>query len=176
MPQSPSDSDDQFHEILGDITPIEQDQHFLKPPHNKPLLQHHTELEPSSFHMEAGPRINEPFSPLYGPESVVDYLKPGVDDRALKKLRQGKMMVNASLDLHGLNKNQADESLLNFFSTAIEQQWRCVKVIHGKGGEDARMKNFCYHFCVQHSQVLALASCTAKDGGTGAMYILLKIR
>jgi DNA-nicking Smr family endonuclease len=108
-------------------------------------------------------------------EADVFFARPGLQYRFLQKLRQGKMTVQATLDLHGLTVNEARDVVSRFLSQSLLQQLRVIKIIHGKGGDKgAILRGRVYQWLPQVSQVLAFCSTIAKDGGTGAVYVLLK--
>ena len=88
------------------------------------------------------------------------------------------MHIEAELDLHGLTAERAEPMLATFLAECQQQQIRCVRVIHGKGwgSRDNRpvLKSKVNYWLRQSDAVLAFCSATIEDGGTGALYILLK--
>jgi DNA-nicking Smr family endonuclease len=62
---------------------------------------------------------------------------------------------------------------------AAQRKLRCVLVIHGKGlnsqGGAAVLRKLARHWLTQHQQVLGYCDAPAKDGGSGAVLVLLKI-
>jgi DNA-nicking Smr family endonuclease len=57
----------------------------------------------------------------------------GVDPRVVRKLRDGAIPVEDSIDLHGLTRAQAAEALDRFVAAARAGGRRCLLVIHGRG-------------------------------------------
>lgn len=171
MTPSSSDSDNHFHDALGDMTPIEQDTHFLQAPKKKPLLNYQRPNHPEKWHRDDPLWVSSTAS--YRPEDSMAFIAPQGNKKLQKALQQGKFIPHASLDLHGKNCEQAHYLLSDFFESALQRSWPCMKIIHGKGGSDAILKNFCYDFCKSHPQTVALSSCPANRGGTGAMYVLI---
>lgn len=171
MTPSSSDSDNHFHDALGDMTPIEQDTHFLQAPKKKPLLNYQRPNHPEKWHKDDLPWVYRTAS--YRPEDSIEYLAPQGNKKLQKALQKGEIIPHASMDLHGHHCEQAHHLLSDFFESALQRGWPCIKIIHGKGGEGATLKNFCYDFCKSHPQTIALSSCPPKRGGTGAMYVLL---
>lgn len=97
--------------------------------------------------------------------------------KRLTALRSGEIVSEARLDLHGLNPDSARTSLCDFIEKQTLQGKRCVLIIHGKGskhGEAPVLKNHVNHWLQQLPQVLAFHSAIPRDGGTGALYVLLK--
>jgi len=117
-----------------------------------------------------------------GPEvgDGVAYRRPGVRDDAMRRLQRGEVPIEAEIDLHGLARHAAHESLRLFLGTALAQGLRCVRVIHGKGlrtgagGPVLRHSVADWLSRVEH--VLAFTSARPADGGTGALYVLLEAR
>jgi len=102
-------------------------------------------------------------------------LDPGIDRRTRDKLRQGKMAVQARLDLHGLSREQAHRAVTAFIGAQQAAGSRCILVVTGKGrgilrGDvprwlcEGRMRQLVLSFSVARKQ----------DGGDGALYVLLR--
>ena len=106
------------------------------------------------------------------------WTRDGVQKTVLKKLRGGRYAIQAELDLHGLTQSQAREELLLFIDEAQRRNRKCVRIIHGKGRKrDLRapvLKPSIDHWLRHHRQVLAFCSARPDDGGTGAVYVLLR--
>lgn len=111
-------------------------------------------------------------------EQSIEFAQPGLQQRLLKRFSQGKLGIDAKLDLHNLVTEEAIEALDDFILEGSQNHWRCVLIIHGKGYSgktgSARLKNLVYDYAVDHKKVLALHSAIGKHGGTGASYLLLK--
>jgi DNA-nicking Smr family endonuclease len=76
-----------------------------------------------------------------------------------------------------LYANPAKEALCQFITEAMHRQQRCVLIIHGKGGQQGTppvIKNLVNRWLPQINEVLAFYSALPKDGGSGAVYVLLK--
>ena len=104
-----------------------------------------------------------------------------VDRRTAESLCRGKMPIEARLDLHGYTRQQAYDALIPFILSAYEQQKRCVLVITGKGGRDALGKGILQQVVPEWLNVPAIrpailmtTPAQPKDGGEGALYILLR--
>ena len=95
-----------------------------------------------------------------------------------RKLRAGQYRTAAELDLHGLNALQAKQMMLAFLHTIQPGMGDCVRIVHGKGNRsDHRgpvLKTKINHWLRQHDRVLAFHSARIVDGGTGAVYVLLR--
>lgn len=108
----------------------------------------------------------------------ITHIKDGVDPRAIKRLRRGHWRVQADIDLHEMTVKVATESLRGFIHEARQHGLTCIKVIHGKGlrsgPEGPKLKRMTASVLARHSQVMAFASAPIHDGGTGAVYVLLR--
>jgi DNA-nicking Smr family endonuclease len=97
---------------------------------------------------------------------------------ALRKLRRGGWPVQDYLDLHGNDSDAARKLLQEFLHTASQHELRCVLVIHGKGlnsrGGEAVLRKLTRHWLTQHPLVLGYCDAPPKEGGSGAVLVLLK--
>lgn len=111
-------------------------------------------------------------------EEFLFFARTGLQYKTQKQLRQGKIIIDDHLDLHGLTIAEARETLLEFIAFAQKQQIRCIRLVHGKGyratAEKPVLKNKVNSWLRQHPDVLAFSSAQPRDGGTGAVYIILK--
>lgn len=111
-------------------------------------------------------------------EEFIFFAHPGLQLKAQKQLRQGKIIVDDHLDLHGLTIDEARQTLLEFINFAQKQQIRCIRLVHGKGyrsnTQKPVLKNKVNSWLRQHPAVLAFSSAQDKDGGTGALYIIIR--
>lgn len=108
-------------------------------------------------------------------ETPLFFAKSGVQQRTLRTLRQGRIAISAELDLHGKTITLARQSLIHFLNRCHKQQLRCVRIIHGKGKDSMPiLKNQLNGWLQQIPSVLAFCSAIPKDGGMGAVYVLLK--
>lgn len=96
----------------------------------------------------------------------------------LRKLRRGQFAIQSTLDVHGLRRNEAHRATQSFLITAQQRQWRCVKIIHGKGLHSPRgvpvLKHRVEISLRQNDDVLAYCSAPTWAGGHGATLVLLR--
>ncbi len=108
----------------------------------------------------------------------LSHTQPGVQRSVLKKLKSGRYSIQNEIDLHGLTVEEARQDLSAFLKEAQELRHLCVRVIHGKGRKTAerapRLKPAVNLWLQRNRQVLAFCSARMNDGGTGAVYVLLK--
>ncbi len=114
----------------------------------------------------------------FGGEPALSYLAPGVQTRVLRKLRRGQIRVQAVLDLHGATQREAHGAVANFLTDAVARDLNCVRIIHGKGHRSGPagpvLKVAVARWLTRRTEVLAYCSARPVDGGTGAVYVLLK--
>ncbi|MGZ4970780.1 MAG: Smr/MutS family protein [Methylobacter sp.] len=112
-------------------------------------------------------------------EDSMSFTASGLQHNVLKKLRKGQFGLDAEIDLHGLNSNEAKRQLLHFLHDCVEDGCRCVHIVHGKGYRSADnhpvLKNNLNIWLRQHKDVQAFCSAPPKDGGTGAVFVLLQL-
>lgn len=118
----------------------------------------------------------EPGEPETGEE--LTYCREGLQHGVLRKLRRGQFRVGAALDLHGMNVAAAHQAMIGFLKTSQRDNITCVRIIHGKGNRSRHkgpvLKHKVNHWLRQRDEVLAFCSARPVDGGTGAIYVLLR--
>lgn len=106
------------------------------------------------------------------------FTRPGVQKRLLADLRRGYLEVELELDLHGLTVSYAEQVLDEFLRDCTRRSVRCALIVHGKGyrseGRQPVLKSKINYWLRLYDQVLAFCSATRRDGGTGAVYLLLR--
>jgi DNA-nicking Smr family endonuclease len=110
-----------------------------------------------------------------------DYLlfaRPGIQKRVVAELQRGRIEPELELDLHGLRVAYAQALLGEFFAHCRDRRVRCARIIHGKGlGSGKRqpvLKCKVNYWLRLRDDVLAFCSAPRRDGGTGAVYVLLR--
>lgn len=101
--------------------------------------------------------------------------------RFMPGLRNGLYSIQEQIDLHGLGRDDARDAVETFIERAARYRACCVKIIHGRGINSPSEKPVLKE-CVQRwlstrrmsRHVVAFASAPLKDGGVGALYVLLK--
>jgi DNA-nicking Smr family endonuclease len=110
----------------------------------------------------------------------LSFRRPHVPESVLLRLRRGQFAVDAEIDLHGLTSAEAKAALREFVAESVHRRMSCVRVIHGKGRRSGPrgpvLKNVVNHWLQRTDDVLAFGSARAVDGGSGAIYVLLRTR
>lgn len=111
-------------------------------------------------------------------EDELSFAQSGVQQTVLRKLRRGQYRIEAELDLHRMTSQQAHDALRDFIVQCQRQHIRCVRIIHGKGlGSENKLpvlKSRLNSWLRQWNNILAFCSARKCDGGTGAVYVLLR--
>jgi DNA-nicking Smr family endonuclease len=105
-------------------------------------------------------------------------------DRAnAERLRRGKHPIEGRLDLHGMTQIEAYRALARFIAEARTAGKRCVLVITGRGaskgpdGGAGVLRAAVPRWLDEpefRTNVLAVAVAQPRDGGGGALYVMLR--
>ena len=110
-------------------------------------------------------------------ESVLFY-RTGLQRKVIRKLKRGEYPCQAELDLHGMNTHQANDVLDEFLSEGMQYDLSCVLIIHGKGYHSENRKGILKPYTIDwlknSPNIRAFCSALPQDGGTGAVYVLLR--
>lgn len=133
------------------------------------------------------PPISSGASGRAAPHSSID---AGLDKRTAQRLKRGKLPIEARLDLHGHTQIQAHRALHGFLDTAVAAGMRCVLVVTGKGSALRRaeaespwtvssgvLREAVPRWLEEpanRARIIAFYPAQARDGGGGALYLLLR--
>lgn len=105
----------------------------------------------------------------------------GFDPGVMRKLKAGDFSAQAHLDLHGLTREEAKPAVEAFIQRSRIAGHRCVLVITGRGLHSTDqlpvLKAGVQQWLTRGKaakQVLGFCSAKPKDGGSGAIYVLLR--
>ncbi|TNF33211.1 MAG: DNA mismatch repair protein MutS [Gammaproteobacteria bacterium] len=183
-----SDDDDAavFRAAMKGVRPLaggEQSRTSPRPPVKKPALRKPDDNQQARRQAALGgdegdAMLVSDYTPVRAPEEYLSWRGPGVQQNLFKQLRTGRMVPEATLDLHGYRLDAASRELPAFIEAAVQRDCRVVRIVHGKGGrEDARnapLKSHVAQWLMQLPWVLAFHSALPTDGGAGAVYVLLR--
>jgi len=102
---------------------------------------------------------------------------PGVDRRTADRLRRGQLAIDTRLDLHGMTRVEAHDRLTQSVAASWEAGRRVLLVITGKG--QGILRDAVPRWLNEGStrrRIIAFCAAQPKDGGGGALYVLLKRR
>ena len=149
-------------ELRADLTP--------KPP--RPTVRQRPAVQRIAAHatIQLADRLEDRDEPTY--------LHPGVSMQVLRDLRRGRWAIQREIDLHGYTRDTAREALGQFLSRSLQQGFRCVRVVTGQGlrsaGQMAVLRVLTRNWLAQCTEVLAYCDAKPKDGGAGALIVLLR--
>jgi DNA-nicking Smr family endonuclease len=175
-PGKPSPEEiEEFRRSVGPVRRIHHDR--VTAPHKAPPARPHRHEQP--LYREVPDRLSDHGGePSAGSADHLRFARTGVQQRQLQQLRRGRFRNQAELDLHGMTTAQARLALTVFMAQCQDRRLRHVCIIHGKGYGSAAdvpvLKNRVNTWLRQHPAVLAFHSAQLRDGGTGAVYVLLR--
>lgn len=112
------------------------------------------------------------------PGDSLSYTQAGIQKQVFRKLKRGQYSIEAELDLHGLTRDEAQQQLNEFIIDVRDHGIRCVRIIHGKGygssNQGPVIKPLVNQWLRKRDEILAFCSARPVDGGTGAVYVLIK--
>ncbi|MGF1612833.1 MAG: Smr/MutS family protein [Gammaproteobacteria bacterium] len=164
-----------FRRAVGPVIPLPQQK--IAPTHPLPSpYPHQTRRDQQNVLIESLSSLPNAFDAQTGDELA--FIRPGLQHKLLRKLRRGHFSVGAELDLHGMTVPVAQFELSGFLRKARAQSVRCVRIIHGKGLRSHQgrpvLKLNLDRWLRLRDEVIAFTSARPVDGGTGAVYVLLK--
>jgi DNA-nicking Smr family endonuclease len=103
-----------------------------------------------------------------------------LDRRSWLRLKRGQVEVEQRLDLHGQTQAQAHPRLQTFVAAAAGRGCRCVLIVTGKGlGTGGTLRHMVPRWLNEEpnrARVVAFTPAQPRDGGGGALYVLLRRR
>jgi DNA-nicking Smr family endonuclease len=163
---------------LRDVKPLRK----RKPP--APTVKPPPPASPS-VEVPAAPAKPRPtLSPLL---PITGLRAPGLDKASAERLKRGHYPIEARIDLHGMTQDDAHGTLGDFIAASARAGRRCILVITGKGlrrlgddmpaGEIGILRNAVPRWLNEapnRARILAFATAQPRDGGSGALYVLLR--
>ena len=99
-----------------------------------------------------------------------------VDGALFHRLVAGKLPIAGRIDLHGMRQAEAQPALVRFLHFSHHNGRRCVLVITGKSGVLRQEVPRWLNEEAVRPLVLSITPAKPADGGSGALYVLLKRR
>lgn len=166
-----------FRDSVGAVEPVKSaGKHQPAPERPAPLAFQHLADEQAALQESLSDEFDA--DSLLETDETLSYARPGIGHDVTRKLRKGHWVIQAELDLHGLRRDQARDSLGEFLRKCLRSQIRCVRIIHGKGlgsvNKEPVLKHKVRNWLIQKDEVLAFSQATAADGGAGALIVLLR--
>jgi DNA-nicking Smr family endonuclease len=105
----------------------------------------------------------------------------GVDRNTMKRLKRGLIPIQDHIDLHGLTQKDAEVRVREFLVKSQGRGLQCVLIVHGRGlnsPDSIPVLKERLPVWLNKGQarkiVKAFASARPYDGGTGAIYVLMR--
>lgn len=177
MPGKTDSEDDEelFRREMAGVKPLRHDKPLIKPPRVEPLPRQ-TRIDEQQVMRDMMADLSDSLEVETGEELV--FQRPGLSYNDWRRLRRGQFVTESVLDLHGMTVIVAKAALVDFLHTCHLRQQRCVRIIHGKGngskGKQPILKGKLNSWLQQRNDILAFSSARSADGGTGAVYVLLR--
>ena len=175
---SASEDKIRFADLFDSVKPLNREHHNRATPHTPELEPTPKEtLRDQKRVLEESLDISLESEDLQTGD-VLSFCRSGIQKSIFKKLKKGQFNIGAELDLHGHTRPEAQVALERFIEHSRESNIRCVRIIHGKGygssNQGPIIKPFVNKWLQQRNEILAFTSARPIDGGTGAVYVLLK--
>lgn len=168
-----------FHQEMADVTPAPKTARTLlkssKTVTPGELERRHAAIDESAKDCN---NLSTEHVDMLDPYAVLAFRRDGVQNGVFRKFKQGRYNFDARLDLHKKGVDQARKEVYVFIKEAYQFDLRTVMILHGKGDRNkekpALLKSFTAKWLTEIPEVLAYHSAQQRDGGVGAVYILLK--
>ncbi|HIJ42922.1 MAG: Smr/MutS family protein [Rhodospirillales bacterium] len=169
------EEDDLWRLVTSDVVPLPGEESVkavdIPPPEKEPP----PEKKPSAKPANSAAAHRPP------PPELAAGGASGVDKRTAARLKRGQLPIEASIDLHGMTQDEAHRALAAFLEGAQTASRRAVRVITGKGlrpgggiGVLRAAVPRWLNEAPNRRRLLAFSQARPKDGGEGALYVLLK--
>jgi len=179
------DDNQHFHEAMSDVTPLPEDKRKIisnpgpniRPSHPAPddeqeAMTHLFELVKGYIQMD-----------ITLTDEYIEGSVKGFSQKLMKQLKKGEFPIQDHIDLHGLTRQEAETKVKDFLIQSHKLGLRCVLIVHGRGlnsPDTFPVLKESLPIWLSRGPVrkIVLAFVTARpyDGGTGAVYVLLKKR
>jgi DNA-nicking Smr family endonuclease len=175
--RSPSDDEDFFRRAVADVSPLRASRRAVSATPRRPPVaaQRNRDEQDALAESLAGPLSLD--DALETGEELV-YLRDGLPRQVLRKLRRAHWVIEANLDLHGMNRGEAALGVAEFMRRCRLRGARCVRIVHGKGlgsrNREPVLKGLVRKWLMMREEVLAFCQAPATHGGSGAVLVLLK--
>ena len=180
---SGEDEGDLFRRAMRDVKPLKQSTPRVRSDKTAPFRASGT-AKTENPKRTLRPKSAAPSAPHLKPRAptLQHGDTAGLDRRTGQRFKRGQLPVEARLDLHGMNQTEAHHALSTFLSVQQAAGRRCVIVVTGKGvGKEGGgvLRNAVPRWLNEvpnRDKVLAFEYARQKDGGAGALYVLLRRR
>lgn len=167
---------DEFRRAFSDATPLKVEDRV---PETRPKPKPRARFSRADEREALKESLHDDIDTIeHGYGAALRFQRASVGRRTMRKLARGGYSVQAEIDLHGMTVAEAKQRLADFIEHCVISGNLCVRVVHGKGlGSGHRgpvLKNAINRWLRNWDSVLAFVSTRQVDGGTGALYVLLR--
>jgi DNA-nicking Smr family endonuclease len=169
-----------FLKAVSDATPLASPARASHAQERPPAYPRHSKADEAAALLASQLAINpSPMSWDIGAdiEDEQSFLRAGVNPDLLRKLRRGQWTIQGELDLHHHTQDEAHTAMAEFIRAAKVAEWRCVRIVHGKGLSSHMkipiLRSKVRRWLQQKEEVLAYCEPRPNGGGSGAVLVLL---
>ena len=166
-----------FRDAVREAEPLPENGKINHPPQQRKSKKNHPLQIPSAAPVDFL-SDHVPWQDNQDANETLSYLRVGMAQDTLRKLRRGHWAIQSELDMHGMTSDEARLNLVAFLTECQHHGLRCVRVIHGKGlsskNAEPVLKIKVKNWLMQRVEVLAFCQAKPNDGGGGAAIVLLK--
>ncbi len=171
-----------FRQAMRTVQPLQTQARYTPPPSvlipSSEQIKQRRERAESHHHDYLNTQLSDDYDAWVPNEPIDEYLNPICGTDVLRNLKRGQWPIEASIDLHGATLERARERLQSFLQYCLAEQYRCIRIVHGKGYGSANQEPILLYqirrWLTQLSSVLAFCHCPPKEGGQGAVKVLLR--
>jgi DNA-nicking Smr family endonuclease len=191
--QPPPRKPEKVEKIYDDTNVFNQAMNGVKPLAKKgvaKVLVHEKKISPPYPAPDADQEVIEHLRDLVNGTADMDitfsdeYIEgsiSGVDKNTMRRLKRGQIPIQDHIDLHGLTQKDAEIRVRDFLVRSQGRGLQCVLIVHGRGlnSPDSipvlkeRLPAWLNRGPARRI-VKAFSSARPYDGGTGAIYVLLR--
>ena len=183
--ESEHDVEDDFLAAMADVTPLQdQKTRIIRPagPNVKPSHPAPDDVKETMAHLSDLVRGAVDLDITFSDEYIEGSVK-GFSRKMMRRLKRGQIPVQDHIDLHGMTRLEAEREVKAFILGSYRRGLRCVLIVHGRGLNSPESLPVLKEGLPRWLRsgpvkkiVLAFATARPYDGGTGAVYVLLKRR
>jgi DNA-nicking Smr family endonuclease len=174
-----SEGDKVFQDAMSDVAPLKREPRVgidrAAGRDRDSSIEHRRQAATELVERDRNPLAESAIQPLDA-WFVLEFRRPGVQHGVFRKLKQGRYEAQSRLDMHRMSVEVARREIFDFIEESYRFGLRCVLIIHGKGERERSsiLKGCVDHWLRELEPVLAFHSALPRDGGTGAVYVLLR--
>jgi DNA-nicking Smr family endonuclease len=156
----------------------------LAPPRRRAVPRQRPAPEPRQSWRDERAALAESLSGAFSVDDALEsgeelaFIRDGYPRTLLRRLRRGDWVVEASLDLHGMNRAEAAAAVGEFLARCAAHGRRCVRIVHGPGlgspNREPVLKAKLKKWLPMRREVLACSQAPRAHGGAGAALVLLR--